>query len=735
MKRRNLNERIQLVWLGGKSSKDKKRVDELELPDAAKLHDQIKSEASQLESAIARFDKSTLLPLIVVLNMARSAQVRRGYVDPNSPAFIEYITALALKNNVRNLQYPSIKDATAIRDLSEKIFWLCNEYCAAQFYSSEHADEDKWNILTNARLNYMLVRGETYDTYFLEMAQQLFDSQARYLEQKFGFNIAQAIAFVKTISRLKINRFEKEKERLITVFTELASTEVNATAWPIGIYKKKRSQKQSVEAGHVLNTLPELARGLFFISEQELLQNVNSNDQDSLVSFLKWVSIEPGQVDGKFTSPLDDNPLQDTPVVKLDQAYLFHSSAYLARCLFYSLDKELMGDSLYREKYNRLRSRYLEQESLRLFKKIFPTAAAYNRLKYNVIENSRRIRVELDVLVQHDNNLFLIECATHPVTQASKKGVKEPIVHDIQQSIERTFRQARRAKDYIKMSDQAEFTLSDGSTITIDKRSIKNYFLISVTFDSFDVLAADPRKLKSLGLFSADEYPWPIYIGSLSLISDFIDFPSQFVHYFKKRMSVSEKVYASDELDYFGCYFILNLEIPMPKVTDPIEKIHIVNATSDFDQYFYYKRGLRLRVPRPGQFIPRHLKSILLALERIHNPGYTDVCCSLLDISYPFRKAIEESIVSTLRRSKDSGGALKDFTIIDTSNQWGFTYFCGDGTQKPNLERMMFLPEYCVHKMDEAGILSWVGLARDTSSREPFMSMFFSEGENNSNSK
>jgi hypothetical protein len=341
----------------------------------------------------------------------------------------------------------------------------------------------------------------------------------------------------------------------------------------------------------------------------------------------------------------------------------------------------------------------------------------------------------LDGLVQHDNNLFLIECATHPVTQASKRGVQEPIVHDIRQSIERTFRQARRARDYIETSRQAEFTLWDGSTITIDKRCINNYFLISVTFDSFDVFAADPRKLKPLGLFSTGEYPWPIYIGSLSLISDFIEFPSQFVHYLKKRMSVSEKVYASDELDYFGCYLILNLKIPTPEVTKPIEKIRIVNATSDFDQYFYYKRGLRPRVPRPGQFIPRHLKSILLALERIQSPGYTDVCCSLLDISYQFRKAIEESIVSTLRRSKDSGGVLKDFTIIDTSDKWGFTYFCGDGRLKPNLERMMLLPEYCVHKMNETSISSWVGLARDTSSRKPFMSMFFSEGENNSDSK
>ena len=721
---------MHLAWLGGKNSVDEKQEHQFEPRDASKLRDQINLEAAQLESAIARFDTSTLLPLIAVLNMTRSAQLRKGYADPNSPAFIEYLSALALKPSVRGQRRPGIKDATFIRDLSEKVFWLCTGYSGTQFYVSEQADEERWSILTSARLHYMLVRGETYDTRFLEMAQQLFGPQARYLERKFGFNIDQAITFVKMIFGLINDRLDSEKERLITVFAELASTEVNATVWPIGVYKRKRSKKQSLEETPILRRLPELARGLYLISEQELLQNSDSSDRDSLLSFLRWVSIEPGQVYARFMSPLDANPLEDTPVVRLDRGYLFHSSAYLARCLFYSLDKQLTGDPSYREKYNHFRSRYLERESLRLLRRIFPKATACHRLKYNVMQNGKATEVELDGLIQHDNKLFLIECATHPVTQASKRGVKEPIVHDVQQSVERTFRQAMRAKEYIKKSDQAQFTLSDGSTIAIDRRLIEDYFLISVTFDSFDVLAADPKKLRSLGLFSANEYPWPIYIGNLGLISDFIDFPSQFVHYLKKRRTVSETIYAFDELDYFGCYLISNLEIPMPDASGAVEKTIIVDATSDFDQYFHYRRGLRSRVPRPGQFIPRHLKSILLALERIHNPGYTDVCCFLLDISYSFRKAIEENIVSALRRSQNTGGAPADFTIIDTSKRWGLVYCCGDGRQEPNVERIMLLPEYCMHKIDETEILSCLGIARDITSRKPFARVFFSEAEN-----
>jgi hypothetical protein len=722
MKRRNFNDRIQIVWLGERSPTKERRAINLGLPDINDLREQIKLATTQLQTAIARYDISKLLPLIVILNMARSAGTPKRSVDPDSPAFKEYLTALALKTKKPGSLRPSIRNAVKIRDLAERAFWHCSEYCSAQLFNSEQVDEDAWTILTNARMHYMLVRGETYDRFFLDAACRLFTSQSGILENKFGFNIEQAVSFIKVIFKIINARFENEKERLSLIFRELASTESSTSTWPVGA----RYKKQVDESIPILTNLPELARDLYTISEEELLRSISSKDQESMLSFLKWISIEQGEVDSNFSSPLDENPIQRTPTIKLGSSYLFHTSNYLGRCLFYSIDKELKKDASYKEKYNRIRALYLEQESLGVFKKIFPAATAYHRLKYVIYEKNRSFETELDGLVQHDNNIFLIECATHPVTRASKRGAKEPIIHDIKQSIERTFKQARRAKEYIQTNDQAQFTMSDGSSIIVDNKSVKNYFLISVTFDSFDILAADPRKLKSLGLFPENEYPWPIYIESLKMISDFIDFPSQFVHYLKKRMAVSEKVYASDELDYFGCYLISNLEIPMPNADHPIEKVLIVNATSDFDQYFYYKRGMRPKVPRPGQFIPKHLRSILRALEKAHTPGYTEISCSLLDISYAFRGAIEENIISALYRSNDSGGMLKDCTVVDTHNQWGFTYFCGDGTQTSNLQRMLLLPEFCMHKMNEIGIYTWVGILCDTSIRKPFVGVFYS---------
>jgi hypothetical protein len=113
-------------------------------------------------------------------------------------------------------------------------------------------------------------------------------------------------------------------------------------------------------------------------------------------------------------------------------------------------------------------------------------------------------------------------------------------------------------------------------------------------------------------------------------------------------------------------------------------------------------------------------------LERIRAPGYTEIASTLLNINYVLIGVIEKTIISTLSRSKGRGGTVKDYTVMATKNKWEFTYFCGDGTQTSNIERMLFLPEFCLHKMNETGIYSWVGIVRDTSIRKPSVGVFLS---------
>jgi hypothetical protein len=183
-------------------------------------------------------------------------------------------------------------------------------------------------------------------------------------------------------------------------------------------------------------------------------------------------------------------------------------------------------------------------------------------------------------------------------------------------------------------------------------------------------------------------------------------------------------VTVSDELDYFGLYFISNFYIPIPPQIKSVEKIVIISATYDFDDYFLYQAKRHRKVPKPGQYMPKYYYRIILALENSNIARKTEAICQLLDFNYGYRREIEKNIRAALYKSKENGGKLRDFTIIDNESGIGFTYFCGNGNTTTNLIPTSFLltkiPEFCQEKFLLYDAQSWVGFAKDTTIKKTF---------------
>jgi len=79
MRRRNINERLRIIWLGAKEGKTEKVPDfKLTLRESSKVLDQIESLASELESKISKFDTSSLLAMLGLLNIMRGAETNAG---------------------------------------------------------------------------------------------------------------------------------------------------------------------------------------------------------------------------------------------------------------------------------------------------------------------------------------------------------------------------------------------------------------------------------------------------------------------------------------------------------------------------------------------------------------------------------------------------------------------------------------------------------------------------------
>jgi hypothetical protein len=211
-----------------------------------------------------------------------------------------------------------------------------------------------------------------------------------------------------------------------------------------------------------------------------------------------------------------------------------------------------------------------------------------------------------------------------------------------------------------------------------------NTFLLNITLENFNEIATLIHRFKNTGFYKHDEFPWSVNINDLKTIADFIEFPSQFIHYIYRRLKINNRskslteIYTSDELDFFGTYFDNNLYY------DDTKDYSII-MLNDYSMYFneyYFKQGSNETLHKIHQkFDPIH-RSIFNSLEEFKNKGYTYIILRLLEFSSDTRKQITQ-IIKTLIEKTLRDNEIHDATLIvlanenDKSSGLGITFISG----------------------------------------------------------
>ena len=112
----------------------------------------------------------------------------------------------------------------------------------------------------------------------------------------------------------------------------------------------------------------------------------------------------------------------------------------------------------------------------------------------------------------------------------------------------------------------------------------------------------------------------------LTVISEIVEFSSQFVHYIQRRLRPIELgwVNAHDELDWFGHYLLEGLYFDDLKENKDEDFIYnLLSYSWIFDDYYFYVTGpLQTPVKKPAQRMPKLMREILAELDKHHDYGY-----------------------------------------------------------------------------------------------------------------
>ncbi len=714
------------------------------------LQEQINEHIEALEELVIGYDPFDLIGSLFCKNALADATLSRVQEDRND-AFTEYLTLLLLT------QPSEVYPEQTNKDLPEDVLSRIEDHVQAIFrdtaltvmfrdtdsVATQSEPPDPWDRLRGQMvMRSITVRYPIYHHHLREVLAGLFAPLDRELTALLGFTIGEALNLINAVASLMIERLEarlQEAKRLAKELTKRVEIYRHQTSRQ---QRQYRSVKLESEREQTIRRLASLrprdatraleamkpywtrrAAGTTFSFTQEDLVQRTQLSPDCVRAFLERMSLRFGDVEpAYFRRPAPSHPLMTRPFIERNGHYLCPVLPQAYRSLRPALETFLnpglpgavnTNRSLW-ERYNkRLRANYLEEQAITYLCHALRHAQGYRGLIYYV--GPQRQQVELDGMVIADSTLFLVEAKAGTLSPGGQRGAPQSLRTDLRRIIGEASAQLRRAAEYIHTTDYPIFTLSDGTEITVPMRQVRHIFLVSVTLDSFDALVTNLAQYAETDLFSPDTLPWAISLTDLRVISEMVEYSSQFVHYLLRRQKINEikgtQIQAFEELDLFGNYLKEGLYFDdVVAESDAPNLMQLADYASQFDAFYLAldSQGQSQQdIPRPVQSIPPPLRDILQELEDQHPAGYLDAGCTLLDLSGHARASFIETIETQRQRTlMDSG--FHDFSAPIKAAETGIT--CMFALRTNALELHERLVNHSMHKMQEHSSKQWVGL-------------------------
>ncbi|WP_176523978.1 YecA family protein [Bacillus cereus] len=652
-----------------------------------------------------------------------------GDNDLLPPSHLEHLCGLILSidydtTSVEEVTFEKIQDV--IKTL-EQFFDSWNFTNYSRRFNDNESEEEKEKKMTIAALaaNYGIVRGDCYYEHAKEVCIGLFSPFDDWMKTNLGYNIKDAFYIIESLmdiisnslNNFFVNLSSETEVKIKKIYEELEQKVekniANSSDFKLLRNLKNKNKKENLLLSEHLSLFEEKYKGVITFTIGDILSNENVNE-NTLKAFLDRFSCEINTTkNNNFNFPTDDNVFRERPIISHNNTYLVPNLMSIVWCLKDGIENDLKGTNIW-GKYQAMKGNYLEDEAIKIFSSILPTATVFKSLYYHADDNQGETRrYELDTLLIYDSNLFLIESKSGTISTPARRGAFGRLKRTIQENIEYAFSQADRAKRYIYESEKPIFFDSNGKeVIRIDKENYTNIFLINVTLENFGLLATRLNTLQKIGVYKYQEYPWSVNINDLKIIRDFIEFPTQFIHYVHRRLKVDNKlentsdISSADEIDLFAHYLETNLNYDNVQEYDCI---FIDDYSSYFNSYYLGERDKE----KIKQDMPPLFKQIILELESTGESGYTQIIIKLLEMDGKSRKDFEKFYNQVVNKTYEDRN-IHDATMVflnnpnDAESGFGITILAAE---VPSLAVSQRLLGYSRLKKYQQKCFEWIGLA------------------------
>jgi hypothetical protein len=644
----------------------------------------------------------------------------------NENPSIQFLTGLILKDKNFNGRMPQAGEVEEIINLTNEYFLSFLIHLVLQRANKEEPSEvDRLILLTRLQKIVRQVTPNNYPFQMEEFIHDVFYKYEDFFQDTYGFTTKNAENFGKKIheryKKLIIKRISEAEESKRNAKKELKMQKIGTEIRKM--YKEKFGIEDDdiIVSNHYALVLYYLPQQIFIFKIEEFIKEEDIKEMKSFENYINRLSCKFGNENTTYECPLDDNIILTKPIINIDNKNYFCPSFHdltknLPLILENLLKKEKENYPSIWESYRNSKSKFVEKKSLSCLSKIFPKDKIHPNLKYYYEGKDR----ETDIICKYDNKIIITEIKSGKFSEPAQRGAIKSLKTDLKDLIEEAFEQGDITKKYIRSTKPVIFKDNKNHEIKIDyDPNIDDFILINVTFEPLLSLATGLKKLRSLGLFDKNEYPWSINIFDLEILTNHIEFPGVFIHYIENRLKALDEdiFFGTDELIFFAHYLKTgNLFTPLAKNGKNFQSILLDNSyLLEFEEYYL------LGNKAPTLKIEVMWKKIIKLLENPKIIGHTKIISALLDVPHKHRERMIENIEKIIHKTKKDKEDHDYSEYLNDRINTGYTFM----TTKDSSNSQEKLINYCILRKYQVKANRWVGIGLKLEEREYSINKIF----------
>jgi hypothetical protein len=464
---------------------------------------------------------------------------------------------------------------------------------------------------------WMSLRGASFAGHGPELAQAIYEPQDDWLLATLGFTFSDVHKVGDAVVSLMADRRNALGSRAADAANELLDRAKGGT----------KSQQLEARARAMMAVVEATENGIRdarTVTVEIICEQDRSLDPGRVAAVMKELSVTVGSLEPKsYTGLYDENPLRTKPFLECDGEYLLALPGAITRDIDRLLESRILAGN---PGFSRQRAQTLDRLAVGYLAHLLSGAPGYTNLHYE--------DTELDGLVLFEDMAFVVEGKGSGISVQGQRGDTVRLGRDLEDAVEDAWRQGARARAYLLGGADAVFTDEHGAEVLrIPSGQVRKVVIVNPTLHELAGLAPQLPRLRALGLFSAGEYPWSVFINDLRVIAETSENPAVFLPYlvWRDRLPLGERVAVFDEIDLWASYLL----------ADRFEGLHdhghvmVGNASTDFDDYYDGIAGTAPEREPPRKFLPEPIRMFVARLAGRRPPGWRSATGACLDLSIP----------------------------------------------------------------------------------------------------